>query len=115
MSAPARREFIPAIREGIAKSVPAQADAVDGMIDRWRDGEDPAHPLEAGVFACCDEMARRLDEHDAKSEEEDPDRCTNPDGHVWNQTAGEADEARVRGDVANDRIYCLYCGADGDA
>lgn len=110
---PARREFIPAIREGLARSVPASPEAVNDAIDHWRDGLSPAHPLEAGVFGMCDEMARRLDE--AEEEPDLGDRCTNPDGHVWDKTAGEADEARIRGDVANDRITCIYCGADGDA
>ena len=45
----------------------------------------------------------------------DEDRCTNPGGHVWNRTAGEADEARLSRDYANDNIRCIYCGADGDA
>lgn len=43
------------------------------------------------------------------------DECTNPGGHRWNRTAGEADEARIAGDYANDNIRCIYCGADGDA
>jgi hypothetical protein len=64
---PRRREFIPAIREGLAGSVPASPQAVNDAIDNWRDGNDPAHPLEAGVFAMCDEMARRLDEAEAKN------------------------------------------------
>jgi len=138
---PARREFIPAIREGLARGIPADNTAINEMIDHWRDGEEPAHPLEAGVFACCDEMAQRLDDHVAKddpekaerhesrgttadaqdarefyeAQEEVGDRCTNPDGHVWDKTAGEADEARLSGDYANDSIRCIYCGADGDA
>jgi hypothetical protein len=64
---PRRREFIPKIREGLAGSVPASAQAVNDAIDNWRDGKDPAHPLEAGVFGMCDEMARRLDEAEAKN------------------------------------------------
>lgn len=49
------------------------------------------------------------------AEDEPDDRCTNPGGHVWNRTAGEADEARLAGDYENDNIRCIYCGADGDA
>lgn len=46
----------------------------------------------------------------------DPDdRCTNPGGHEWNRSAGEADEARLAGDYENDNIRCIHCGADGDA
>lgn len=47
--------------------------------------------------------------------DEPDDGCTNPGGHVWNRTAGEADEARLAGDVEHDNIRCVYCGADGDA
>lgn len=35
--------------------------------------------------------------------------------HEWNQSAAAADEARIAGDYAADRIYCIKCGADGDA
>ena len=110
MSGPKRREFIPKLREMIAANIPADHTAINEMIDRWRDGEDPAHPLEAGVFAVCDQVAGDLDKAD-----EDPDACTNPGGHEWNRTAGEADEARLAGDYANDSIRCVHCGADGDA
>lgn len=50
-------------------------------------------------------------------EREDPPdgACTNPGGHEWNRTAGEADEARIAGDYENDNIRCIHCGADGDA
>lgn len=63
-------------------------------------------------------------EHDVRVEchqliegqpEEPDDACTNPGGHVWNRTVGEADEARLSGDYANDNIRCVFCGADGDA
>lgn len=47
--------------------------------------------------------------------DEYPPRCVNPGGHVWNRTPGEADEARLAGDSANDNVRCVYCGADGDA
>jgi hypothetical protein len=46
--------------------------------------------------------------------DEEP-RCSNPGGHVWNRTPGEADEAFLTGDRANDNVRCIYCGADGDA
>lgn len=49
------------------------------------------------------------------AEEDDPDRCTNPGGHQWNRSAGEADEAHLAGDAENDNIRCIHCGADGDA
>lgn len=52
---------------------------------------------------------------DELERDEDPDGCSSPSGHEWNQTAGQADEARVARDWANDRIYCVHCGADGDA
>jgi hypothetical protein len=137
MSAPKRREFIPQIRQAIADRAPMADVAVNEAIDSWRDGNEPSHPLEAAIFSMCDVVARDLDERSEDSEaerhpsrgttadaqdarefyeaEEAGDRCTNPDGHVWNQSAGEADEARIRRDVENDRIYCLYCGADGDS
>jgi len=41
--------------------------------------------------------------------------CTDPGGHDWDKSAGEADEARISRDWANDRITCLHCGADGDS
>lgn len=34
--------------------------------------------------------------------------------HTWNQSAGEADEAFLSGE-GDQRITCVYCGADGDA
>jgi hypothetical protein len=41
----------------------------------------------------------------SEQEPQEPDyRCTNPDGHEWSEPSDEYD-----------RIYCLYCGADGDA
>ena len=33
--------------------------------------------------------------------------------HVWNMSAGEADEAFLAGEP--DSIRCVYCGKDGDA
>ena len=62
MSGPARREFIPEIRAMIAKAAPMTEEAVNEAIDRWRDGEDPRHPLDAGVFAMCDRIAEDIDE-----------------------------------------------------
>jgi hypothetical protein len=35
-------------------------------------------------------------------------------GHEWNQSPGEADENFLAGEGCQ-RIYCLNCGADGDA
>jgi len=68
---------------------------------------DAYYPLDAGwaevsEFAedpCQAEQARRM--LDAAG----PDA---PCVHEWNQTEGEADENGTR-------IYCLICGADGDA
>jgi hypothetical protein len=34
--------------------------------------------------------------------------------HEWNQTAGEADEHFLARE-GQQRIYCVKCGADGDA
>ena len=116
MSGPRRREFIPKLRAMIADACPFPAETVNDAIDHWRDGDSPRHPIDQGVFAMCDHVAGDLDKADAKAEAEpDPDACTNPGGHEWNRTAGEADEARIRGDVANDSIRCVHCGADGDA
>ncbi len=58
---PRRRELIQAIRTAIAERVPATEEAVTSAIDAWRDGKDPAHPLENGIFAMCDQVARDLD------------------------------------------------------
>jgi hypothetical protein len=44
-----------------------------------------------------------------------PPACTNPGGHLWNRSAGEADEARLSGNYSADNIRCVYCDADGDA
>ena len=94
---------------------------MDEIIDRWRDGEEPRHPLDAGVFGMCDKVASDLDAmpstlpHDKADEEPDPDACSNPGGHEWNRSAAEADEARVSGDFASDSIRCIHCGADGDS
>lgn len=38
-----------------------------------------------------------------EGDEPDPP-CTNPEGHEWSQPSEEWD-----------RIYCIWCGADGDA
>jgi len=112
VSAPRRREFIPAIREAISNAVPGADQAIQESIDAWRDGLEPSSPWETGVFGVCDKVAADID---AQGDDEDPDRCTNPGGHEWDKTLGEADEARIRGDVANDRITCVHCGADGDS
>lgn len=60
----------------------------------------------------ADELAERLE---APAAEPPDDGCTNPGGHEWNRTAGEADEARIAGDYENDNVRCIHCGADGDA
>lgn len=49
-----------------------------------------------------------------QGEPDDGSRCSNPGGHEWNRSAGEADEAFLaREDDAG--IRCVHCGADGDA
>jgi len=65
---PRRRELIPAIRTAIAQRVPATEEAVTEAIDAWRDGKDPAHPLENGIFAMCDSIATDLDKVDPGGE-----------------------------------------------
>jgi hypothetical protein len=48
-------------------------------------------------------------------EEDEPDeRCSNPDGHQWVYTGTQygGDDERWGGEG---RVYCAYCGADGDA
>ena len=62
MSAPARREFIPAIRAIIVKGCPGAETAIQESIDAWRDGEDPKSPWDQGVFGVCDSIATDLDE-----------------------------------------------------
>ena len=109
---PRRRPFIDELRQHIAKNVPGAPDAVMDSIDAWSDGGEPEHPFEAAVFAVCDQVANDLD---GKKDEAAPDGCTNPGGHEWDKTAGEADEARIRGDHANDSIRCIHCDADGDS
>ncbi len=52
---------------------------------------------------------------DREPELEYPEQCSSPNGHEWNRTAGEADEARLSGDIGADNIRCIHCGADGDA
>lgn len=59
-------------------------------------------------------IADRID-NPAAGDDAPDDACTNPGGHEWNRTAGEADEARLAGDAANDNVRCIHCGADGDA
>lgn len=61
MSTPARREFIPELRNHIIMSVPADATAVSAAIDKWRDGGDAETALEYGVFSVCDQIAADLD------------------------------------------------------
>lgn len=62
-----------------------------------------------------EDQAPPKDGNQEPAADEYPPPCTNPGGHVWNRSAGEADEARLSGDYANDNIRCVYCGADGDA
>lgn len=61
------------------------------------------------------EQVRDSAMREATRRDADDYACSNPGGHEWNRTLGEADEARVAGDVANDNIRCVHCGADGDA
>ena len=63
--APKRREFIPGIREMIAKSIPVAEHETNRIIDRWRDGEAARTPLEHGIFEACDTVARDLDQRAA--------------------------------------------------
>lgn len=50
----------------------------------------------------------------ADLEPDDPDACTNPDGHEFEHTgtAYGGDDPRWHGEG---RCYCIHCGADGDA
>ena len=48
-----------------------------------------------------------------ESEELAPGQRHACDGHVWNMTAGEADENNVSGE-GEQMIYCVKCGACGD-
>lgn len=110
MSAPRRRELIQAIQDIIVRACPVAESFAYEAIANWSAGEEPATPVEAAVFQVVDEFVARMD-----GEAEDPDRCSNPGGHEWNRTLGEADEARLSGDHANDSIRCVHCGADGDS
>ncbi len=65
MSGPKRREFIAAIREMIVKNCPVGDTAANEMIDHWRDGGSPRHPLDQGIFAMCDTIAADLDKRKA--------------------------------------------------
>ena len=51
--------------------------------------------------------------HDSLSDEPET-RCTNPAGHEWHYTgtAYGGDDERWCGEG---RVYCVHCGADGDA
>jgi hypothetical protein len=80
------------------------------MINHW-DGEDEAERV--AVIDRIDTAIGKLCPEE--SSDEYPPRCSNPGGHKWNRSAGEADEARLSGDYENDSIRCVYCGADGDA
>ena len=68
MSGPRRRELIPAIREMIVKNSPLGPTAVDEIVDHWRDGGSPRHPLDQGIFAMCDKIATDLDAADEGGE-----------------------------------------------
>ncbi len=65
---PRRREFIAAIREMIVKNCPVGETPANEMIDHWRDGGEPRHPLDQGIFGMCDKIAQDLDERDAADE-----------------------------------------------
>jgi hypothetical protein len=50
-------------------------------------------------------IEKRDDWHDQPIDDDDPDPpCSNPKGHEWSLPSEEYD-----------RIYCIWCGADGDA
>jgi len=51
---------------------------------------------------------------DLPDEEEDPDACTDPNGHSWayTGTAYGGDDERWHGEG---RCYCRHCGMDGDS
>jgi hypothetical protein len=83
-----------------------------------RDAESTATVFEVlDVTASGPGVRVEVTEQEPADEDDDqyPPRCTHPGGHKWNRSAGEADEARLSGDYANDNIRCIYCGADGDA
>jgi hypothetical protein len=63
----------------------------------------------------CPYPGQKLAAGQAEREPDDDDEgsCTNPEGHRWNMTPGEADEQFLAGN--NVGIRCIHCGADGDA
>ena len=67
---PARREFIPELRQYIVKQCAAfmNEEQCLAAIDKWRDGEEPTTVWERGVFSLCDEHARGLDNMGGTSE-----------------------------------------------
>lgn len=98
----------------------------DGRLRAAFDSETEAYfylrnrgHMHGGTYRKLDGTPSGLLASDVRGRGEDPDeyppRCTHPDGHKWNRTPGEADEARLSGDYENDNIRCVYCGADGDA
>lgn len=98
-------------------------DAVDALRDIMRcarfHGPAGVKALAVGAkrIETAQEVLDRLNPYRAADPADDsyPPPCSHPGGHEWNRTAGEADEARLAGDYANDNIRCIYCGADGDA
>lgn len=98
------------------------SDAAEAIADT--DAADlSTHDIKAALvnalrrIADLEETVEALAPRSIFREDEDgpDDSCTHPGGHVWNRSAGEADEARISGDHENDNIRCIHCGADGDA
>ena len=82
------------------------------VISAWTDDDSFHHGEDSGMYVADPSTVREVTDDDYDRPE---DACSNPGGHVWNRSAGEADEARISVDYANDNIRCVYCGADGDA
>jgi len=62
MSGPRRRILIPAIRDFIVKACPLAPSFVEESIDAWTEGKEAQTPVEAAVFAICDQVATDLDQ-----------------------------------------------------
>ena len=50
-----------------------------------------------------DQTPVRMFDDDTFDDDDSSGRCTNPSGHEWSEPSEEYD-----------RIYCIWCGADGD-
>ena len=67
MSAPARRELVPAFQDVIVRACPVAELFAYEAIENWSAGEEPQTPVEKAVFQVIDELVRDMDSKAGKA------------------------------------------------